>query len=188
MYAIFADCRIFTSDNEANNGQNFAAPSGIYFSSNEQHIASFSVKPVQRGKFYAEFLTCGVNMMSAKSMFSYLTRLLKNCAVFPARFASIVHCAVIQAVLKLYSCDRYAFPSYYLGNILNTNLEKLMVLNKEFGCHKIYGLPDHCFNCEHMKLCSGGCPKDRLKSGENYLCEGYRLFFSHFYKILSVTY
>ena len=48
------------SDNEANNGQNFAAPSGIYFSSNEKHGENF----------YAGFLTCGVNMMSAKNTFS----------------------------------------------------------------------------------------------------------------------
>lgn len=33
------------------------------------------------------------------------------------------HSGCVEANGDLYSCDRYAFPSYYLGNILNTNLE-----------------------------------------------------------------
>lgn len=38
--------------------------------------------------------------------------------------------------------------------------------------------------CPHLPLCWGGCPKDRFvptASGarRNYLCEGYRAFYSH---------
>lgn len=178
------------SDNETNDDQNFATPSGIYFSRGEKHITSFSVESVQWGKFLCEIFDLWRKYDAGKKHVQLIDAAFENlygiscslCVHNPL----CGHSGCVEANGDIYSCDRYAFPSYYLGNILNTNLEKLMELNKEFGYHKIYGLPDNCFNCRYMKLCLGGCPKDRLKSGENYLCEGYRLFFSHFYK--TVTY
>ena len=83
----------------------------------------------------------------------------------------------VEANGDVYACDRYAFPSYCLGNILETDMGILMERNRRFGMHKIYGLPEECFDCPYIKLCFGGCPKDRLLNGKNYLCEGYRLFF-----------
>ena len=42
---------------------------------------------------------------------------------------------------------------------------------------------DECQACPHLRLCWGGCPKDRFvergSSRHNYLCEGYRAFFEH---------
>ena len=52
--------------------------------------------------------------------------------------------------------------------------------------HKAYGLPKECFACPYLKLCFGGCPKDRItfsadgERGKNYLCAGYKRFFRHF--------
>lgn len=172
------------SEYEKNDGQNFATPSGIYFSRNDKHVTYFSVEPIQWGKFLCEIFDLWCKYDIGKKHVQLIDTAFENLRNIPCSLCVhnpiCGHSGCIEANGDLYSCDRYAFPSYYLGNILNTNLEKLMELNKEFGFHKIYGLPDDCFNCPYMKLCLGGCPKDRLKSGKNYLCKGYKLFFHSF--------
>ena len=44
-------------------------------------------------------------------------------------------------------------------------------------------LDEECRVCPFLRLCWGGCPKDRFvsrgSSRHNYLCEGYRAFFEH---------
>ena len=62
---------------------------------------------------------------------------------------------------------------------METPLEILMEKNRRFGMHKTYGLSEECFKCPYVKLCFGGCPKDRLWENKNYLCEGYKMFFRH---------
>ncbi|MCX6627130.1 MAG: SEC-C metal-binding domain-containing protein, partial [Candidatus Solibacter sp.] len=46
-------------------------------------------------------------------------------------------------------------------------------------------LPRYCRECAVLDMCHGGCPKDRViptpdgEPGLNYLCAGYRRFFTH---------
>ncbi|MBR0167798.1 MAG: SPASM domain-containing protein, partial [Synergistaceae bacterium] len=75
------------------------------------------------------------------------------------------HSGCVEANGDLYSCDRYAFPEYYLGNIMDTDMKILMDFNRDFGMNKIYGLSDECFSCRYVKLCFGGCPKHRINGG-----------------------
>jgi uncharacterized protein len=87
----------------------------------------------------------------------------------------------------LYSCDHFVEPRHFLGNIQEAPLEELVVLNKQvkFGLAKRDGLPGYCRKCEVRFICNGGCPKDRLlrtpdgEPGLNYLCEGFKAFFTH---------
>jgi uncharacterized protein len=87
----------------------------------------------------------------------------------------------------LYSCDHFVEPRHFLGNIQDTPLEELVVLNKQvqFGLDKRNSLPGYCRRCEVRFICNGGCPKDRLlrtpegEPGLNYLCEGFKAFFTH---------
>lgn len=96
------------------------------------------------------------------------------------------HGASVEVDASVYSCDHYAYPAYRLGNILETPLDAIMEKNRDFGMFKTYGLPGECFACPYIRLCFGGCPKDRLllsrdgERGKNYLCEGYKMFFRHF--------
>mgnify|MGYP000315042270 CR=1 FL=1 len=54
-----------------------------------------------------------------------------------------------------------------------------------FGDAKRDALPRYCRECEVLAMCNGGCPKDRFVrapdggEGLNYLCEGYKRFFTH---------
>ncbi|MDG6256677.1 MAG: anaerobic sulfatase maturase [Methanomicrobiaceae archaeon] len=87
----------------------------------------------------------------------------------------------------LYSCDHFVEPKYYLGNILETPLVELVHSDKQrkFGSDKRDTLPRYCLECDYLCICNGECPKNRFvkapggEAGLNYLCEGYRAFFSH---------
>ena len=87
----------------------------------------------------------------------------------------------------LFSCDHYVYPEYFLGNITETPLAELARRQNQFdfGIDKRNKLPRYCLLCDVRYACHGECPKHRfLKSpdgqpGLNYLCEGYKKFFSY---------
>jgi uncharacterized protein len=97
------------------------------------------------------------------------------------------HAAVMEANGDVYSCDHFVFPEFFLGNIREHTITEMLYSErqKQFGRVKYDSLPKQCKECKWLFACNGGCPKDRFavtKSGEhglNYLCEGYRKFFSH---------
>jgi len=87
----------------------------------------------------------------------------------------------------LYSCDHFVEPDYLLGNILDTPLIELVSSDaqRQFGLNKRDTLPRYCQECPVRFACHGECPKNRFmetptgESGLNYLCAGYRAFFTH---------
>jgi serine-type anaerobic sulfatase-maturating enzyme len=87
----------------------------------------------------------------------------------------------------LYSCDHFVEPDYRLGNILDTPLIELVSSDaqRQFGLNKRDTLPRYCQECPVRFACHGECPKNRFletptgESGLNYLCAGYRAFFTH---------
>jgi len=58
-------------------------------------------------------------------------------------------------------------------------------LQERFGKAKEGTLPAYCRKCEYQFTCFGECPKNRFirtpdgEAGLNYLCSGWRKFFSH---------
>lgn len=87
----------------------------------------------------------------------------------------------------LYSCDHYVEPDYLLGNIKETHMLELVASEKQrqFGRDKLASLPSYCRACDVRFACHGGCPRNRFimtpdgQPGLNYLCGGYKLFFDH---------
>ncbi len=87
----------------------------------------------------------------------------------------------------LYTCDHYVEPDYLLGNIKDVPMIELVASDKQrkFGQDKLDTLPTYCQKCEVRFICHGGCPKNRFietptgEAGLNYLCAGYKTFFSH---------
>jgi uncharacterized protein len=87
----------------------------------------------------------------------------------------------------LYSCDHFVEPRHLLGNIAGTPMIDLVRSDQQltFGLAKRDTLPRYCRECEVRFICNGGCPKNRVRTtrdgepGLNWLCEGYRMFFSH---------
>ncbi|HCI55419.1 MAG: anaerobic sulfatase-maturation protein [Bacteroidales bacterium] len=87
----------------------------------------------------------------------------------------------------VFSCDHYVYPENYLGNILEKPLIEMVKSQQQFdfGIRKRNSLPRQCLRCEVLFACTGECPKNRIsvtddgESGLNYLCEGYKMFYSH---------
>lgn len=87
----------------------------------------------------------------------------------------------------LYSCDHFVEPDYKLGNIRETHMIEMVSSPRQvkFGLHKRDSLPRYCMECDVRFACHGECPKNRFIStpdgepGLNYLCAGYKAFFKH---------
>lgn len=87
----------------------------------------------------------------------------------------------------LYACDHFVEPRYLLGNLQEIPLIEMVASEpqRRFGLDKRDKLPAYCRSCEVRFVCNGGCPKNRLavtpdgEPGLNYLCEGYKAFFTH---------
>lgn len=94
----------------------------------------------------------------------------------------------------LYACDHFVEPSYKLGNIQEIPLIDMVGSEQQlqFGLDKRGTLPRYCRECEVRFICNGGCPKNRTlrapdgESGLNYLCAGYKAFFTHIDKSMRI--
>jgi uncharacterized protein len=94
---------------------------------------------------------------------------------------------VIEHNGDFYCCDHFVDAEHRLGNIRETPLVRLLEspTQQAFGRAKLDTLPRYCQACEVRAMCNGGCPKDRFlvtpagEPGLNYLCAGYRRFFTH---------
>jgi uncharacterized protein len=94
---------------------------------------------------------------------------------------------VVERNGDFYSCDHYVDAEHRLGNIRDTPFLSLLEspAQRAFGLAKLENLPKICRSCEVRAMCNGECPKNRFvrtsrgEPGLNYLCAGYKKFFSH---------
>jgi uncharacterized protein len=94
---------------------------------------------------------------------------------------------VIEHNGDFFACDHFVDEEHLIGNIRKTRLIDLLEAPRQraFGKAKWETLPHYCLDCEVLPLCNGGCPKDRIlctpdgEAGLNYLCGGYKRFFTH---------
>ena len=94
---------------------------------------------------------------------------------------------VVEHNGDFFSCDHFVNTEHRLGNIQVTPLVNLLESSAQraFGRIKLDTLPRSCQACEVLDMCHGGCPKDRIihtpdgEPGLNYLCAGYKHFFTH---------
>jgi len=94
---------------------------------------------------------------------------------------------VVEHNGDFFSCDHYVDKEHCLRNIRETPLVELLEspAQRAFGQAKLDTLPRFCQECEVRAMCNGECPKNRFlhtpdgEAGLNYLCEGYKRFFTH---------
>ncbi len=94
---------------------------------------------------------------------------------------------VVEHNGDFYSCDHFVDKKHHLGNIIETPLVELLESPAQlaFGKVKLDSLPRYCRECVVRAMCNGECPKNRFiqtpngETGLNYLCAGYKRFFSH---------
>lgn len=95
----------------------------------------------------------------------------------------------------LYTCDHYVTPEHLIGNIQKTPLVEMLEspAQRSFGENKQTNLPQYCRDCSVLTMCNGECPKNRFidtpdgEHGLNYLCAGYKMFFTHIQPFISAV-
>ncbi len=98
------------------------------------------------------------------------------------------HCGFAMALERngdLYACDHYVYPEYRLGNILETNVRELAASEAQTRFAVTSGHPArYCRACPVHFVCRASAPTPLRngphgRAGLNYLCAGYRRFFTH---------
>lgn len=146
-------------------------------------VSSRSVDPAQWGKFlndvFDEWVHRDVGVVFVL-LFDWTLAawvgLESPACIFQENCGNAV---VLERGGNVYSCDHFVDDAHLLDNVLETPMSELCRSSKqhEFG-HQKSQLPKACLECSFRFACNGECPKNRF-NGCNYLCEGYKNFFTH---------
>ena len=157
----------------------------------EGQLAPFSIRPMQWGNFLCTIFDEWVRHDVSMFFINIFDATLANwVGVAPGLCTMAKHCGhagVMEHNGDVYSCDHFVFPEYKLGNIHEQSLVEMMYSERQrrFGRAKADSLPTQCRECQWLNACHGECPRNRFirtangEPGLNYLCEGYRQYFSH---------
>lgn len=154
-------------------------------------VAPWSVEPVQFGRFLNAIFDEWVRHDVGKYFVQLFDVALESWVGIESSLCVFREtCGAAMAIEHngdLYSCDHYVYPENQLGNIIESPLATLVnsAQQRRFGLAKRDTLPRYCRECEVRFACNGECPKHRFvrtpdgEDGLNYLCQGYKLFFTH---------
>lgn len=154
-------------------------------------VTSWSVKPVEYGEFLIKVFDEWVRNDVGKFYVQQFDAALANWVGEPAGICVFSEkcgdAVVIEHNGDVYSCDHYVYPQYKLGNLKEKSFEAMLRSpeQQKFGLNKLNSLPTYCQGCDYRFACHGECPKHRFEKtpdgqpGLNYLCHGYKLFFTH---------
>jgi uncharacterized protein len=154
-------------------------------------VTDRSVKAEQWGKFliaiYDEWVRNDVGKMYIQSFESALGSWVGQGASLCIHRETCGDALALEHNGDLYSCDHFVEPKYLLGNIKKEHMLDLVASDqqRQFGNDKRDTLPKYCLECPVRFACNGGCPRNRFiktpdgEDGLNYLCAGYKAFFSH---------
>ncbi|MFB6150610.1 MAG: anaerobic sulfatase maturase [Haloarculaceae archaeon] len=154
-------------------------------------VTDRSVDPDQYGAFMAaifdEWVRTDVGSVSVKLFEEALQIAIRGRAGYCVLSETCGNQVAMEHSGDVYSCDHFVDPGFRLGNVHDDHLAAMLDSDDQraFGEYKRDGLPDRCLECPVREFCHGGCPKNRLlatpdgQPGLNYLCAGYRRFFSH---------
>lgn len=157
----------------------------------EPKLATFSVTAKQWGDFlctiFDEWVRKDVGTYFIQIFDSTLANWVGEKPSVCTMAKNCGHAAVMEHNGDFYSCDHFVFPEYRLGNLNTESILQMMKSERQlkFGRAKSDSLPLKCQECEWLFACNGECPKNRFcktttgERGLNYLCEGYRRYFSH---------
>jgi len=170
-------------------------PEGLHLISpswrNSADVSEWSVEPLQFGKFLCAIFDDWVRRDVGQYFVQIFDVALESWYGMPQGLCVFREtCGSALAIEHngdLYSCDHFVYPENRLGNIMDAPLESLVGSKQQrrFGLAKRDLLPRYCRECEVRFACNGECPKHRFiqtpdgEPGLNYLCAGYKLFFSH---------
>ncbi len=154
-------------------------------------VSDRSVRPKQFGAFLIDVFDEWVRWDVGRVYVQYFDAALAAWAGAPQAMCVLAPTCGGALALEhngdLYSCDHYVEPGHRLGNIMERPMAELVASEEQrrFGLEKRDGLPRYCRRCAVRFACHGECPRNRFakapdgEPGLNYLCPGYKAFFSH---------
>lgn len=154
-------------------------------------IAEFSVSPDQWGNFlctlFDEWVRHDVGEYFIQTFDSTLAGWMGVAPSVCSLAEYCGHAGAMEFNGDVYACDHFVFPEFKLGNIREHSLMEMMNSREQlqFGQNKKRLLTRACQECKYLFTCHGECPRNRFatseygEAGHNYLCKGYRKFFSH---------
>jgi uncharacterized protein len=150
--------------------------------------APFSVTAEGYGKFLCEIFDEWVKdypKVSVRLFDSlleyYLSGRMPLCVLGPACEGYVL----IEANGDVYPCDFFVEKKWRLGNILEEDLLSIFRGPRRQGFSRMKALvADECEKCQWLRMCYGGCLKDRERCDEalkvkSPLCLAYQKFFQH---------
>jgi uncharacterized protein len=179
-------------------GLRLAGPATLDKEEQQTEVTPWSVIPGEYGDFliaiYEEWVRHDVGTVFVMNFEWVLNAWIGNPSPVCVHAKQCGRSVVIEHNGDIFACDHCVYPPYRLGNIMTGQLPAMVEksLQSGFGVAKETALPRWCRECDVLAACQGGCPKHRFKKtyygepGLQYLCEGYKKFFLHIRKYLSV--
>lgn len=163
-----------------------------YDSENPGQAAPYSVDARRYGRFLRKIFSVWLkdfdfDRLKQKTSVRFFDSLLQcYLGMEPDHCALHSHCndyLVVEHNGDLFSCDFFVEKEAHLGNLHHQRLQEVFNSPKHlvFGQSKA-SYDETCRQCQWLKLCYGGCIKDRIRDprdkGHNRFCESYQYFFS----------
>lgn len=172
-------------------GLKLAEPPDLSDKDADTDVMPWSVRPVQYGKFLSAIFDDWVETDVGQNFVQIFDVALSAWMGQNPSLCNFSRTCGFAVAMEhngdVYTCDHFVYPDYYIGNIVNDSVRDIMTnpLLFKFGQDKWNALPQQCRKCDYLFACHGGCPKNRFRKtpagepGLNYLCGGYKYFFSH---------
>ncbi len=157
----------------------------------QAHLAPWSVSPLGYGQYMCDIYDEWIKEDVGRYFVQLFDATLANEFGAPPLLCAMSEICGLAPILEqngdMYACDHFVYPENLLGNVRSRSVAQMQGSSPlyKFGISKATTLPEPCLSCEHYRLCTGGCLKHRFVQVEgeqyphNYLCEAYKLFFSH---------
>lgn len=175
-------------------GLRLAGPASLDREEKQTEVTPWSVIPEEYSDFliaiYEEWIRNDVGKVFVMNFEWALNAWIGNPSPVCIHAEQCGKSLVIEHNGDVYACDHCVYPEYRLGNIASENLSNMAERSRQsgFGVTKDTALPRWCRECTVLAACRGGCPKHRFamtydnEPGLQYLCEGYKKFFTHIRK------
>ena len=144
---------------------------GLLYRQQGQAVTSRSVEPERYGMFLLEVFNEWIRHDVGKVFVQDFD------AALAAMFGQISNCVhapicgnnfALEFNADVYACDHWVEPDWKLGNLRDKDFFDLANTEraKEFAKKKSQ-LSQKCLHCRYLRLCYGGCPKDRFVTSDN---------------------
>ncbi len=169
----------------------WVVPAGDGEAADPGRVTEWSVGGLEYGRFLTDIFDLWVKRDVGKVFVMNFEWALANFLGRPGTVCShqavCGRSVVVEHNGDVYACDHYVYPEYRLGNVLENSFAEMLDSPGQigFGTHKRKGLTRQCRECPVLPGCQGGCMKHRFalsddgEAGHNYLCAGFKHFFSH---------